>query len=173
MQCKLICIFFVISRFLFLLTSHSWNHICDRFEDAEVTNKSNMEVDAKELTTVDLCIEHSHSTLNSEDNTILKSVSATRALSSSSSSLHENNSFCSPNVHRKLQHTSNKWNTVSEAHAALKSFETSLGALTRTKKSIDRATRIAIDCAKYGMAVKVSYYFYIFVLICLEITANF
>ncbi|XP_076949525.1 protein HUA2-LIKE 3-like isoform X2 [Bidens hawaiensis] len=125
------------------------------FEDAEVTNKSNMEVDAKELTTVDSGIEHSHSTLNSEDNTSLKSVSATRAPSSSSSSLHENNSFCSPNVHRKLQHTSNKWNTVSEAHAALKSFETSLGTLTRTKKSIDRATRIAIDCAKFGMAVKV------------------
>ncbi|XP_076957755.1 protein HUA2-LIKE 3-like [Bidens hawaiensis] len=140
------------------------------FEDAEVTNKSNMEVDAKELTTVDSGIEHSHSTLHSEDNTSLKSVSATRAPSSSSdpfdsgdlsrasppsSSLHENNSFCSPNVHRKLQHTSNKWNTVSEAHAALKFFETSIGTLTRTKKSIDRATRIAIDCAKFGMAVKV------------------
>ncbi|XP_076904497.1 protein HUA2-LIKE 3-like [Bidens hawaiensis] len=130
------------------------------FEDAEVTNKSNMEVDAKELTTVDSGIEHSHSTLNFDDNTSLKSVSATRAPSSlsdpfDSGSFLENNSFCSPNVHGKLLHTSNKWNTVSEAHAALKSFEASLGALTRTKKSIDRATRIAIDCAKFGMAVKV------------------
>ncbi|KAK9067643.1 hypothetical protein SSX86_011754 [Deinandra increscens subsp. villosa] len=70
-------------------------------------------------------------------------------------SLLENSGGSSPNVNDKTKHTDNKWSTISEANAALTSFEASLGALTRTKKSIDRATRIAIDCAKFGMAVKV------------------
>ncbi|GJS58813.1 suppressor of ABI3-5 isoform X1 [Tanacetum coccineum] len=34
-------------------------------------------------------------------------------------------------------------------NAALTSFEASLAALTRTKKTIDRSTRLAIDCAKF------------------------
>lgn len=42
-----------------------------------------------------------------------------------------------------------------EAHIALSSFEAMLGTLTRTKESIGRATRIAIDCAKFGVAAKV------------------
>lgn len=42
-----------------------------------------------------------------------------------------------------------------EAKAALSSFEAVLGTLTRTKESIGRATRIAIDCAKFGYATKV------------------
>ncbi|KAG6703674.1 hypothetical protein I3842_07G097000 [Carya illinoinensis] len=42
-----------------------------------------------------------------------------------------------------------------EAHVALSSFEAMLGTLTRTKESIGRATRIAIDCAKFGVAAKV------------------
>ncbi|CAA2995944.1 Hypothetical predicted protein [Olea europaea subsp. europaea] len=41
------------------------------------------------------------------------------------------------------------------ANNALSSFETILGSLTRTKESIGRATRIAIDCAKFGFATKV------------------
>ncbi|KAK4776926.1 hypothetical protein SAY86_005614 [Trapa natans] len=41
------------------------------------------------------------------------------------------------------------------AHKALSMFETALGNLTRTKDSISRATRIAIDCAKVGSASKV------------------
>ncbi|KAJ6329242.1 hypothetical protein OIU77_010839, partial [Salix suchowensis] len=39
-----------------------------------------------------------------------------------------------------------KWNNCAEAHAALSSFEAMLGSLTRTKESISRATRMAIDC---------------------------
>ncbi|CAA3025575.1 Hypothetical predicted protein [Olea europaea subsp. europaea] len=42
-----------------------------------------------------------------------------------------------------------------EANNALSSFETILGSLTRTKESIGRATRMAIDCAKFGSATKV------------------
>lgn len=48
-----------------------------------------------------------------------------------------------------------KWSISAEASAALTSFEAVLGALTRTKESIGRATRIAIDCAKFGIAAKV------------------
>lgn len=48
-----------------------------------------------------------------------------------------------------------KWSNCSEAHAALSSFEAVLGSLTRTKESIGRATRIAIDCAKFGVSSKV------------------
>ncbi|KAJ6674838.1 PWWP DOMAIN PROTEIN [Salix viminalis] len=48
-----------------------------------------------------------------------------------------------------------KWNNCAEAHAALSSFEAMLGSLTRTKESISRATRMAIDCAKFGVSAKV------------------
>ncbi|CAK9151043.1 unnamed protein product [Ilex paraguariensis] len=69
----------------------------------------------------------------------------------------ENNGCCSPEVH--LQHEkpkqASKWSNRVEANAALTSFEVILGTLTRTKESIGRATRIAIDCAKFGSSAKV------------------
>ncbi|CAH1447437.1 unnamed protein product [Lactuca virosa] len=78
---------------------------------------------------------------------------------SDNSNFLENSGCSSPSaVHLyndKQQKQTGKWSTMSEANAALNSFEASIGALTRTKKSIDRATRIAIDCAKFGIAVKV------------------
>jgi hypothetical protein len=39
-----------------------------------------------------------------------------------------------------------------EANAARKAFGAFLGTLTRTKENIARATRLAIDCAKHGIA---------------------
>ncbi|XP_077219072.1 protein HUA2-LIKE 2-like [Tasmannia lanceolata] len=48
-----------------------------------------------------------------------------------------------------------KWTGHVEANAALRSFEVMLGTLSRTKESIGRATRLAIDCANYGIAVEV------------------
>lgn len=48
-----------------------------------------------------------------------------------------------------------KLSTYAVAHVALSSFEEILGSLTRTKESIGRATRIAIDCAKFGVSSKV------------------
>ncbi|XP_062211329.1 protein HUA2-LIKE 2-like isoform X2 [Phragmites australis] len=39
-----------------------------------------------------------------------------------------------------------------EANAARRAFKDFLGTLTRTKESIARATRLAIDCAKFGIA---------------------
>lgn len=48
-----------------------------------------------------------------------------------------------------------KWSNSDEAHTTLSSFEAVLGTLTRTKESIGRATRIALDSAKFGIAAKV------------------
>ena len=45
--------------------------------------------------------------------------------------------------------------STEAGRAALLYFEAMLGTLTRTKESIGRATRIAIDCAKFGIADKV------------------
>lgn len=42
-----------------------------------------------------------------------------------------------------------------DANAVLKIFEDLLSNLSRTKESIGRATRVAIDCAKYGFAGEV------------------
>ncbi|XP_039021307.1 protein HUA2-LIKE 2-like isoform X2 [Hibiscus syriacus] len=96
---------------------------------------------------------------------------------SESANIIQSNGYCSPNV----QFRSNKSLSVSvaddegkadfvvserpksvskcsnhtEVHAALSSFENTLAVLTRTKESIARATRIAIDCAKFGVSSKV------------------
>ncbi|KAL8160647.1 hypothetical protein V2J09_002184 [Rumex salicifolius] len=51
--------------------------------------------------------------------------------------------------------SSNKSSNSSEVKSALASFETTLGTLSRTKESISRATRIAVDCAKFGVAIEV------------------
>ncbi|CAM0873256.1 unnamed protein product [Alopecurus aequalis] len=42
----------------------------------------------------------------------------------------------------------------NEANAARKAFGAFLGTLTRTKENIARATRLAIECAKYGIAAE-------------------
>ncbi|CAN4091583.1 unnamed protein product [Withania somnifera] len=51
--------------------------------------------------------------------------------------------------------TSGKLSSRAEANVALDSFEATLGILSRTKESIGRATRVALDCAKFGVASKV------------------
>lgn len=45
----------------------------------------------------------------------------------------------------------------TEAAVARDAFEGMIETLSRTKESIGRATRLAIDCAKYGIANEVSY----------------
>jgi len=44
---------------------------------------------------------------------------------------------------------------LAEVKAAIASLELTLGSLTRTKESIGRATRIAVDCVKFGVAADV------------------
>lgn len=48
-----------------------------------------------------------------------------------------------------------KYTNHSEVNAARRLFESLLCTLSRTKESIGRATRLAIDCAKYGIAGEV------------------
>lgn len=92
---------------------------------------------------------------------------------SDSSNFVQNNGSCSPDVHLHHKRTlcapldeeekiessmTQRPKSVGkhgEAHVALSSFEAMLGTLTRTKESIGRATRVAIDCAKFGVAAKV------------------
>lgn len=66
------------------------------------------------------------------------------------------NGSCSPTVqsHSSAQKIATNWNT-READTFLASFDASLKTLTRTKESIGRATRMAIECSKYGVAAKV------------------
>ncbi|KAL1331499.1 hypothetical protein HN51_048760 [Arachis hypogaea] len=91
--------------------------------------------------------------------------------SDSSNILH--NGSCSPDVHLHqkqtisshigvdkdgfvaTQESSSMGKPTEAGRAALLYFEATLGTLTRTKDSIGRATRIAIDCAKFGIADKV------------------
>ena len=92
---------------------------------------------------------------------------------SDNSSFIQNNGSCSPDVHLHHKITSNTLldeegksesmvsqrpksvGKYAELNAALTSFEAILGSLTRTKESIGRATRVAIECAKLGVSSKV------------------
>ncbi|CAN6185412.1 unnamed protein product, partial [Urochloa humidicola] len=44
---------------------------------------------------------------------------------------------------------------AGEANSSRRAFEAFVGTLTRTKESISRATRLALDCAKHGIAGEV------------------
>ncbi|MBA0715236.1 hypothetical protein Golax_014146 [Gossypium laxum] len=95
---------------------------------------------------------------------------------SESASIAPSNGYCSPNVHLcpnkalcvpnddegkadsvtfERPKSVSKCSNYTEAQAVLLSFENMLVILTRTKESIARATRIAIDCAKFGVSAKV------------------
>lgn len=101
------------------------------------------------------------------------SMSVCNVSTSDSSNVIQNNGSCSPDVqlHQKQslsvpvheqkdglaasQKSRSMGKSTEAGHAALIYFEAMLGTLTRTKESIGRATRIAIDCAKFGNAAKV------------------
>jgi hypothetical protein len=53
------------------------------------------------------------------------------------------------------QKSLNKLPGHDEARSARRAFENFLGTLTRTKECIARATRLALDCAKHGIAGEV------------------
>ncbi|KAM1169409.1 hypothetical protein ACFX13_031904 [Malus domestica] len=100
-------------------------------------------------------------------------TSGCRMSTSDSSNILQNNGSCSPDGDLQNKRTSSiqlgedgKSESVvsqrpksvskySEIHATLLSFDTMLGTLTRTKESIGRATRVAMDCGKLGVAAKV------------------
>jgi hypothetical protein len=62
-----------------------------------------------------------------------------------------NDSIHSKSPFESLQHNDVK----TEANVARKAFGAFLGTLTRTKENIARATRLAIECAKHGIAGEV------------------
>ncbi|XP_025888857.1 protein HUA2-LIKE 2 [Solanum lycopersicum] len=78
-------------------------------------------------------------------------------MSTVDSSMHVSIGSSSPLPHQlhDKQKTSGKLSSRGEANGALGSFEAALGILTRTKESIGRATRVALDCAKLGVASEV------------------
>ncbi|MCE3050701.1 hypothetical protein HAX54_047907 [Datura stramonium] len=78
-------------------------------------------------------------------------------LSTVDSNMHVGIGSSSPLPHQlhDKPRTSGKLSSRGEANVALGSFEAALGILTRTKESIVRATRVALDCAKFGVASKV------------------
>ncbi|PSS06395.1 Protein HUA2-LIKE like [Actinidia chinensis var. chinensis] len=83
-------------------------------------------------------------------------ISICNTSTSDNDNILENNSSCSPDiVHHAKPKNMGRWSNKEEATAALASFQAVLGTLTRTKESIGRATRIAIDCAKFGISAKV------------------
>ncbi|CAK8543441.1 unnamed protein product [Lathyrus sativus] len=101
----------------------------------------------------------------STPNTSVRNVST-----SDSSNIHQNGS-CSPDGLQKSilsgsidgykvgavanQRSRSIDKSTETGHAALLYFEAVLVTLKRTKESIGRATHIAIDCAKFGIATKV------------------
>jgi hypothetical protein len=74
---------------------------------------------------------------------------------SNSNVLEENNGSSSSDARLQYDVPKNTAGSAEdEADVALTSFETNLGTVRRTKESISKATRIAIDCAKHGIASK-------------------
>lgn len=178
LTCKLLCksLFFVIMHFRFIV----WFPSLFRREDAEVKHEDGpkhsvgvSESAGGDKDAVNLC-----SSTNRVDSSAQGSPANTSLChlpTSESGSLVQNNSYSSPTMqHNKSSvapvanedskvdlpvtekpKSNGKSSSYSEAHTALNSFEAVLGALTRTKESIGRATRIAIDCAKFGVSSKV------------------
>ncbi|KAI3453268.1 hypothetical protein Pfo_009931 [Paulownia fortunei] len=73
----------------------------------------------------------------------------------SSISEHENEELEERRVSSGHQATGSSLSGGTEAAVARDAFEGMIETLSRTKESIGRATRLAIDCAKYGIANEV------------------
>ncbi|XP_073315122.1 protein HUA2-LIKE 3-like isoform X2 [Primulina huaijiensis] len=67
----------------------------------------------------------------------------------------ENHISCSPDVQLNSEKAKLAGKSNSKGEETLSSFEAAIRSLTGTKESIGRATRVAIDCAKFGFAIKV------------------
>ncbi|KAJ8547501.1 hypothetical protein K7X08_011087 [Anisodus acutangulus] len=78
-------------------------------------------------------------------------------MSTVDSGMHVSIGSSSPLPHQLLDkpRTGGKLSSRGEANVALSSFEATLGILRRTKECIGRATRVALDCSKFGIASKV------------------
>lgn len=73
----------------------------------------------------------------------------------SSANEHENEDLEERRASSGHQATGSSLSGGTEAAVARDAFEGMIETLSRTKESIGRATRLAIDCAKYGIANEV------------------
>lgn len=94
------------------------------------------------------------------DNSACKSSSNTTTCNASTPGNNSNNNIevngsCTPDIHLHQTKTLEKGGNTGEAFATMASFESAIGKLTRTKETINRATRLAIDGLKHGFANKV------------------
>ncbi|XP_073283776.1 protein HUA2-LIKE 3-like isoform X1 [Primulina huaijiensis] len=76
-------------------------------------------------------------------------------VSASDNNYLENSSSCGPDVRLNSEMVKLAGKSNSKGEETLSSFEAAIRSLTGTKENIGRATRVAIDCAKFGFAIKV------------------
>ncbi|XP_073148974.1 protein HUA2-LIKE 2-like [Henckelia pumila] len=76
-------------------------------------------------------------------------------VSTSDNNYLENRSSCSPDARLNSDKAKLAEKSNSKGEETLSSFEAAIRSLTGTKENIGRATRVAIDCAKFGFAIKV------------------
>lgn len=79
-------------------------------------------------------------------------------VSASDNNYLENSSSCSPDVRLNSEKAKLAGKSNSKGEEILLSFEAAIRSLTGTKDNIGRATRVAIDCAKFGFAIKVDFW---------------
>ncbi|KAL2518566.1 ENHANCER OF AG-4 protein 2 [Abeliophyllum distichum] len=102
--------------------------------------------ESRSVPQLDVQVLRPHSSLSSSSSDVRKS---------SSTNQHENEEFEDRIVNSGKQTAGGSLSGGTEAAVARDAFEGMIETLSRTKESIGRATRLAIDCAKYGIANEV------------------
>uniref|UniRef100_A0A803P0F9 Endopeptidase Clp n=1 Tax=Cannabis sativa TaxID=3483 RepID=A0A803P0F9_CANSA len=101
--------------------------------------------------------------LSGSGNSMMVDIQGSAALGSPPTNVHESASQSQHDVEELEEQRASSGNRVvgnslsggTEAAVARDAFEGMIETLSRTKESIGRATRLAIDCAKYGIANEV------------------
>ncbi|KAL2545652.1 ENHANCER OF AG-4 protein 2-like [Forsythia ovata] len=102
--------------------------------------------ESRSVPQLDVQVLRPHSSLSSSSSDVRKS---------SSTNQHENEEFEDRIVNSGKRTAGGSLSGGTEAAVARDAFEGMIETLSRTKESIGRATRLAIDCAKYGIANEV------------------
>ncbi|CAA2963396.1 Hypothetical predicted protein [Olea europaea subsp. europaea] len=102
--------------------------------------------ESRSVPRLDVQILHPQSSLSSSSSDVRKS---------SSTNQHENEEFEERIVNSGKRTAGGSLSGGTEAAVARDAFEGMIETLSRTKESIGRATRLAIDCAKFGIANEV------------------
>ncbi|KAL6566246.1 RPR [Orobanche gracilis] len=128
--------------------AHMQNSYANHFQlvlpDADMLERSPSSIPLASNITPQLDVQTLHSNHPSSDVRQLISVKD-----------HENMEFEERRLSSGHQATGSSLSGDTEAAVARDAFEGMIETLSRTKESIGRATRLAIDCAKYGIANEV------------------